>query len=171
MKTETVLTGMDYLYRAQADWDHNPPYQRPGGQWGLKQKQKFIDSLLNNFPVPPIYLHRNGRSCAVIDGKQRLETIREFIDGKFQLASDFALLEAVGREDSAPRRGDGYASFTPAWRAQLLSYTFAVVEVSFGNHENASALVRQIFLRLNSGTKIAKRHMQEVRSQLMAGVA
>jgi hypothetical protein len=172
VNTETLPTNVGYLYRAQTDWEHNPPYQRPGGQWGKKQKQKFIDSLLNNFPVPPIYLHKVGRSGrTVIDGKQRLETIREFINGDFFLADDFTLLDRADRIGSAPRAGESYGDFTSAWKEQLLSYTIPVIEVSFSDDDDAWALVRQIFLRLNSGTKVKQTHIAKVREQLIAGAA
>lgn len=172
MRIETVPSGIDYLYRAQGGWNHNPPYQRPGGQWGRAQKQRFIDSLLNNFPVPPIYLHHVGPTArTVIDGKQRLETIREFINGDFALANDFSLVDRVGRIESAPRGGETYDQFTPAWKTQLLSYSIPVVEVSFGVDDDAWALVREIFLRLNSGTKMKREHIAKVREQLMVGAA
>ena len=168
MDIQTMPSGVDYLYRAQAGWDHNPPYQRPGGQWGKKQKQRFIDSLLNNFPVPPIYLHKVAGSFAVVDGKQRLETIREFIEGAFDLSPDFVLLEKYARTESAPRGGEGWVNFTPEWKTQMLAYTIPVVEVSFANDEDADALVRQIFLRLNSGTKMKREHIAKVREQIRA---
>lgn len=167
MHIDTLPTGVGYLYSAQKSWDHNPTYQRPGGQWDIRQKQKFIDSILNNFPVPPIYLHKTG-TYAVIDGKQRLETIREFIDGKFDLALDFVLMEKIDRDGGAPLPGDGWQEFTDKWRTHVLSYNIPVVEVAFANDENAEALVRQIFLRLNSGTKISFKHMEQVLSQLKA---
>ena len=166
MNIQTIPSSVDYLYRRQANWDHNPPYQRPGGQWGLRQKQRFIDSLLNNFPVPPIYLHKDRSSCAVVDGKQRLETIREFIDGVFPLAKDFELLERSERLSSAPRPGDYWSDFSPAWRTELLGYTVPMVEVSFASPDNTDALVRQIFLRLNSGTKMKREHLEKVKQQL-----
>jgi hypothetical protein len=170
MRKTTLPATVDWLYAAQREWDQDPPYQRPGGQWRLAQKQRFIDSLLNNFAVPPIYLHRlpkgSAHRCSVIDGKQRLETIREFIDGRFALAPDFALLERSDRTDSAPRPGERYGDFTETWRSELLGQVIGVEEIEFAADENAEALVREIFLRLNSGTPMRREQLERVRRQL-----
>jgi hypothetical protein len=170
MRRTTLPATVGWLYKAQREWDHHPPYQRPGGEWRLAQKQRFIDSLLNNFAIPTIYLHRlpvgSARSCAVIDGKQRLETIREFIDGRFVLAPDFSLLDRSDRTGSAPRPGERYADLTGAWRNELLGQVIAVEEIEFADNESAETLVRELFLRLNSGTRVARAHLDRVRREL-----
>ena len=61
--------------------DESPPYQRQGAIWSTEKRQLFVDSILNNFDVPKIYLHDlRGHDpvvkFAVIDGKQRLDAIR-----------------------------------------------------------------------------------------------
>lgn len=74
----------------------NPEYQRPGGVWSLYKKQLFIDSLINRYDIPKFYFHYligpnaiEGKRYAVIDGRQRLEAIWDFVDGKFALGDDF----------------------------------------------------------------------------------
>ncbi len=75
----------------------DPEYQRNGGIWTPEKKQLLIDSILNNYDIPKIYFHqfdriekqKTGKSYAIIDGKQRLETIWAFVDGKFCLSDDF----------------------------------------------------------------------------------
>jgi hypothetical protein len=80
----------------------DPSYQREGRIWSLERQQLLIDSILNNFEIPQIYLHRlrppkfsetGTLTYAVVDGRQRLETIWDFADGNFKLARDFALLD------------------------------------------------------------------------------
>ncbi len=75
----------------------DPEYQRKGGVWTLEKKQLLIDSILNKYDIPKIYFHqferkeraKTGKLFAIIDGKQRLETIWGFIDGNFCLSDDF----------------------------------------------------------------------------------
>lgn len=75
----------------------DPEYQRKGGVWTLEKKQLLIDSILNKYDIPKIYFHqferkeraKTGKLFAIIDGKQRLETIWGFIDGDFCLSNDF----------------------------------------------------------------------------------
>ena len=65
----------------------NPPYQR-GLVWTLEQKQKLIDSILWGIALPAIYLRDMGYGqmpwVEMVDGKQRLNAIQEFLEGKFE---------------------------------------------------------------------------------------
>ena len=78
----------------------DPDYQRPGGVWSRKKKQLFIDSILNRYDIPKFYFHHltgphqnDNYKYAIIDGRQRLEAIWDFIDGDYPLADDFVYLE------------------------------------------------------------------------------
>jgi hypothetical protein len=78
----------------------NPEYQREGGVWNRYKKQLFIDSLLNKYDVPKFYFHRLAgdfksadKEYAIIDGRQRLEAIWEFLNNEFPLSDDFVFLE------------------------------------------------------------------------------
>ncbi len=63
-------------------WDNNHLNLQPGFQrqsvWSLRDREKLIQSLLEGYPIPSIFLYRrehNGMPVYdVIDGKQRLET-------------------------------------------------------------------------------------------------
>lgn len=61
-----------------------PSYQR-AYVWPIRRASKFIESLMLKLPIPGIFLYREHNSSRqmVIDGQQRLETLRRFYDGKF----------------------------------------------------------------------------------------
>lgn len=89
-----------YLYSIKSEIKLNPDYQRVGEIWTTDKRQLLIDSLFNGFDIPKIYLHELDRTkaktdqhYAVIDGRQRLETIWGFIDGKFALSEGFEYLK------------------------------------------------------------------------------
>src|SRR6185437_9993299 len=75
--------------------NENPTYQRESAIWSLEKQQLFIDSIVNNYDIPKIYFHdlrgekKELVKYAIIDGKQRLHTIYEFLGSKFSLADDF----------------------------------------------------------------------------------
>ena len=75
-------------------FNYNPPCQRKS-VWGEEQKSFLIDSILKNFPIPPIFLYRKidsetgKESYDVIDGKQRLLSIISFIGNDIALPDDF----------------------------------------------------------------------------------
>ena len=55
-----------------------PEYQRRS-RWTTKQKSLLIESFLLNIPVPPIFLFEvDFARYEVMDGQQRLLTVREF---------------------------------------------------------------------------------------------
>ncbi|MEQ8746340.1 DUF262 domain-containing protein [Pyruvatibacter sp.] len=82
---------LDLHEKNQLDLD--PPYQRRS-VWTLSDKRFFIDTILNDYPAPPIFLHKSldegGRpTYHVVDGKQRLTTIIDFVAGKIRIPDDF----------------------------------------------------------------------------------
>ncbi|THG37783.1 DUF262 domain-containing protein [Sphingomonas olei] len=79
--------------------DFSPPYQRKGRLWSTQDKAFLIDTIINGFDVPKLYLadFQYGNSqlnskrlaYAIIDGKQRLEAVFDFFEGTLTLSSDF----------------------------------------------------------------------------------
>ena len=93
------------VYSRRGEIELDPAYQRTGGVWNRETRQLLLDSILNGFDIPKFYFHEfvppktdDDRVIhfAIIDGKQRLQTIWDFIDGKLSLAKDFAFLEDEG---------------------------------------------------------------------------
>lgn len=85
--------------RSQIDME--PPYQRRGRLWSTADKGYLIDSILNGFDVPKIYLadftwadsslNKKRLPYAIIDGKQRFEAIFDFFANELVLNKDFIL--------------------------------------------------------------------------------
>lgn len=65
--------------------DLSPKYQRRY-RWDDERKSKLIESFLMNVPIPPIFLNEDKYGkYSVIDGKQRLSSISDFMTGKLKL--------------------------------------------------------------------------------------
>lgn len=69
-----------------------PSFQR-GYVWDANMASKLIESFLLGLPIPQIFLFKEEKEnyLLVVDGKQRLETIKYFFDGKFPTGSKFYL--------------------------------------------------------------------------------
>lgn len=82
-----------YEDHAAGKYNMTPQYQRRS-VWSTEKKSFFIDSVLKNLPIPPIFLRVNlnaetGRTTyEVVDGKQRLTSILDFIQNEFPCSSD-----------------------------------------------------------------------------------
>ena len=70
----------DYMNKIKMDL----PYQR-GLVWKNEQKSLLIHSILIGFPIPDIILVKQDEYFILVDGKQRLRTIFDYIDESFRL--------------------------------------------------------------------------------------
>ncbi|MBK8153854.1 MAG: DUF262 domain-containing protein [Saprospiraceae bacterium] len=65
--------------------DLEPQYQRRS-RWDIKKRSLLIESLLLNIPIPPIFLFEiEYGQYEVVDGRQRLETLKDYLDNLFPL--------------------------------------------------------------------------------------
>ncbi len=65
----------------------DPDFQRYD-VWKLRQKSELIESILMGIPIPLMYLFedKNGKK-QVVDGRQRISAILDFLEGKFKLTN------------------------------------------------------------------------------------
>lgn len=88
------------LHWHRADYlDLWPPYQR-GEVWGIVRKQNLIRSLLQGVPVASLIINDRTRNTnkwgdietkflAVIDGKQRITAILDFLNGVIRVPGEW----------------------------------------------------------------------------------
>jgi hypothetical protein len=53
--------------------------------WTPHQKSEWIWSLITERPIPPVAIHKTDDTLEVIDGKQRMHTIGEYLRNEFPL--------------------------------------------------------------------------------------
>lgn len=93
-RTATLSIAGFHEQNQLSKFNYDPPYQRRS-VWSDEKQSYFIDSLLRNFPIPPVFLHRKidedtGKTTFdVIDGKQRLTAISRFIDGEISASNEY----------------------------------------------------------------------------------
>jgi hypothetical protein len=138
--------------RDQIDMD--PPYQRRGRLWSLTDKAYLIDSILNGYDIPKLYvadftwgssaLNKSKLPYAIIDGKQRFEAIFDFYDGRVLLNDDFVHLEK--KNLSLARLGyKDLVSRYPEVAEAFDQYNLTVMSVVARSEEP----IDELFVRLN----------------------
>ncbi|HEY1203816.1 MAG: DUF262 domain-containing protein [Bryobacteraceae bacterium] len=134
--------------------DTAPPYQRRGRLWSDTDKAYLIDSILNEFDVPKIYmadftygdsaLNLKRLPYAIIDGRQRWEAILDFYEGRLTLNDDFVLLERPTLRLAGLAFKDLQKNF-PEVAERFEEYELSVMSVITGNED----LINELFVRLN----------------------
>ncbi|MGO4550480.1 DUF262 domain-containing protein [Lysobacter sp. 2RAF19] len=130
--------------------DLSPAFQRDS-VWLVRDRKSLIDSVCRNYPLPAIFLYKTGSGrnvrYAVIDGKQRLETLLGFV-GQLR-GKSFEVRLPIGKEGepqlvSSKSMRHEHAAF----KKHLLRYEIPVIEVTGSLSE-----VMHVFVRINSTGK------------------
>jgi len=138
--------------------DLEPPYQRKS-VWNNDYKVYFVDTILRNFPCPTIFLaveiNPTGLTkYRVVDGKQRLLTVFEFINDEF----------ATSAEYSDPDYAEKYFSQLPEGVKSLFwGYKFTIEYLK----DASRADLNESFDRLNRN--VARLNSQELRHARYSG--
>lgn len=139
--------------------DLSPPYQRRS-VWNQAYKESFIETVLLNYPAPPVFLHERispdgVASYSVVDGKQRLSTVLEFADD----------LLAVGEKSAISRlQGQTFSQIDDGTKKDFWSYKFTVEFLPVTDE----GVLNEIFNRLNRN--VARLTRQELRRAKFSGV-
>lgn len=135
-----------------------PPYQRRS-VWNQRYKDEFIETVLLGYPAPAIFLYEEIEPSgvakySVVDGKQRLSTIFEFIDNQFSVPEKSPLENAKGKY---------FKDLDNAQKQAFWAYQFSVEYLPAVEE----GLLNDIFNRINKN--VAKLTQQELRHARFSG--
>lgn len=139
-----------------------PEYQRRQ-VWDDTKRSLFVESLLLNVPIPPVFLYEYDLSrYEVMDGQQRLNSILDFYENRFALKG----LEKW-HELNGFRYGDLPESLKRGLDRRRISATVLLTEQAGKAQVHQDDVRKLVFERLNTGG----RHLnaQELRNCLYSG--
>lgn len=152
-----AFTAITIAERAAA-WNRDPIYQRQAEAWDTEKQALFVDSLLNGFLIPPMYLHEyqtpvkiegKAYSHAVVDGKQRLRAIDDFLNDRLRL-SDLFVYEADRKVDVRGMTIRQIRQKHPKVLDGLTATPLTVVSIRSVDPE----YINQLFARINEGVRL-----------------
>lgn len=133
--------------------DFEPEYQR-GYVWELEDKIALIDSIFNNVEIGKFaFIELNSKEWIsrklqyeILDGKQRLSTLCEFYEGKFEY------------------KGYKFHELSHKDRYHFTDYSVSIAELG----EATEKQVIEYFIKLNSHGKVMdKEHLEKVKQLIL----
>lgn len=169
LRYEITSYGADYdvhglVRRLKAGDIKIPDFQR-GYVWPIKQASRFIESLLLGLPVPGIFLSNEPETnkLLVIDGQQRLTTLRQFTDGIWMATKkEFALTDV---QESL--LGKTFGTLEEEHRRVLENAIIHATVVKQTDPQDGGSGIYKIFERLNSSGMLLS--PQEIRTAIYGG--
>lgn len=150
-----------YTSYKQGKFIVNRRYQRKL-VWTLTEKKRFIDSLINQYPVPLFlgveFSHPGKGQCfEILDGMQRLEAITSFIEGAYAVGSGYFDLSTIAETNKLLQSGElkqKHPKMSFEHCNKILNYPLPISTSAF----TSAANVDETFRRINTGGVRLSRH-------------
>ncbi|MDR2441736.1 MAG: DUF262 domain-containing protein [Planctomycetaceae bacterium] len=128
--------------------DLSPKFQRKSGLWKLREKSRLIESLLARIPLPTFYMDAvNEDRWIVIDGLQRLTTLKEYIiDGETSENKNGFRLESL--EFLKNCEGKKFCELERRYQRRILETQINVSKIEMADNREVQYT---IFRRINTG--------------------
>lgn len=119
-----------------------PDFQR-GEVWSSQKKKKLIDSILRGWRIPPIHVIENKDNYIdeVLDGQQRLATIRDFINNNIKI--DGTLMPLNTNIESL--HGKTFSELDKETQRRFKKYSVTIIRLTEYTPEEPA----ELFYRLN----------------------
>lgn len=143
IRVDQQMLSVKYMLELMEDnlIELNPGYQRRRVWKDNKKKSLLIESLMLRIPIPAFYFYENeDGKYQVIDGQQRLATIKEFVNGEFRLNG----LEYLGKDYNKKKFEDLDTKYVQRiYRTQIA--------VNILDARSPKNVIYDIFRRVNTG--------------------
>jgi len=127
--------------------------------WNTLKQSRLIESILLGFPIPQLFLYKkpNSSNMLIIDGYQRLQTLKNFLENKLTLTLD----------DKSPWQNKRYTDLSEEDQSIVDDYVIRSIIIRQIKPDNEHASMFYIFERLNTGGVILT--SMEIRRAVYAG--
>ncbi len=143
----------------KANFDH---LAQRGYVWEKARKSAFIESMILGYPIPPIFAKRTcdgtekrvNNIYYILDGKQRLSTVNEYLNDEFELTTLPTVSymdDDIGEECKCDITGKKFSELPDALQSHLNTVMFNVIYFDNLTKEEE----RELFKRLNNGKPLS----------------
>ncbi len=157
LHTETADLTVSSLHQYMANGKIEIPEFQRGYVWTRTQASRLIESLLIQCPIPVVYFSQGtDNKLIVVDGNQRLLSIKLFINDAFELQGLTTYPELIGNT---------WSSLDPRFKDHVNNRTIRCITILKDTHPQIKF---DVFERLNTGS--VKLNAQELRHGLNHGL-
>lgn len=139
-------------------------FQRKEGQWNKQTKSELIDSLLREYPINPTYGVKDENVIALIDGVQRISTVRDYLNDEFVLSKTLEpVIIKVNSENGSEDvkviiAGKKFSQLDESVKEILLAAELQIYEMTNYTEKD----IREMFRRQNAGKALNNTQLRTV---------
>ena len=151
LKTESKVMSIESIFinkRFEDKIIYAPYYQRKY-VWDQNKATYFIESILLGTEIPPLVFFDNQEKIEIIDGRQRYETIKKFINEELVLSKQ-GLKSLSGLKNKSFNDLDSKIKEI-FWDTKIRLLEFSVVNEPKLDDKKEDLIKKEIFRRYNSG--------------------
>lgn len=157
-KPMTIDSVIQRLQQEPSEINLFTEFQRKAGLWNPSVKSRLIESMIVGLPIPAFYFDVEDDGCwKVVDGIQRLSTLKEFVIDK--------TLHLEGLEYLSSLEGKSYDELDRREKRNLHEFEIQTYQIKPGTHPG---IKYRIFKSINTSALILER--QEIRHAVNPGV-
>ncbi|MCZ4306107.1 DUF262 domain-containing protein [Zoogloeaceae bacterium G21618-S1] len=136
--------------------------------WDRVEASRFIDSVLLGLPVPSIFLAKTeDEKLLIIDGYQRLMTVRDFVKGVFS-EDNTSFTLSNSKKIHERWRGKSFAQLEEDEKRKIRNTTIHAIIFAQQHPTSGNTSLYQIFERINTSGKTLL--PQEIRNCVYQGL-
>lgn len=134
--------------------------------WTKDQKSLLIDTILNGYPIPPMYANKNTETKVLdmLDGKQRSNAIKSYINDEFALSSVVSEVECAEEGDKIEVAGLKFSELPEELRDRILEKTIEIRSYDDLTDEEQN----EMFRRINNGKPLSAIELTRVKAKSLA---
>lgn len=152
-RTVSIATLLSDRYLKRIKYD---PYYQRNYVWENDKQSFFIESVILGTEIPPIVFYKSGLEIEVVDGRQRFETLKRFVENDITLRSKGLLeLKALDKKTYESLNDDIQQTFL---NTKIRIFEFEVVGVPDLDSQMEDRIKKEIFRRYNSGITPLKQY-------------
>jgi hypothetical protein len=147
----------------QGNWENfnfDMSIQRHGGLWKPRKKTMLIHTLIAKYPSNSIFCVDIGdKKYEFIEGKQRMNTVKEYLDDEFALTEDILDAPVSKDIDLDDLVGKKFSELNKQYQDRILDYSFQYKNIIDATEEE----IEEIMFRLNDGTPMSAMELTRIK--------